>query len=62
MGPAAIVGLLFLALAAVFLIAAVRHGIRPEDGRSPAGKTWLRIAVIFGLVGVGLQLVQRFAR
>jgi hypothetical protein len=60
--PAATIGLIFLALAAIFLVAALRHYVRADGMGSPARRTWLRIAVIFAVVGVGLQLIQRFAR
>jgi hypothetical protein len=57
MGPATI-GLLFLGLALVFLVVTIRDYRRTGGGPSPARRAWLRIAIIFGLVGAMLQLVR----
>ena len=57
-GPAAYIGLFFIALAAIFLAAALRDQARPKDQRSGGRRTWVRIAIIFAIVGIGLQLVH----
>jgi len=59
MGSSAI-GLLFLGLAVIFLAAALRDYLRAERKLSPARQTWLRVALIFAVVGIGLQLVSLF--
>jgi hypothetical protein len=51
------VGAVFIGLSVVFLAAAVRDRLRKEAGPSPARTTWLRIAIIFAAVGIGLQLL-----
>ena len=51
---------LFAALAVVFAVLAVRDFFR-EDGRpTPARKTWIRIALIFSAVAVGLFVWHTF--
>lgn len=46
----------FLILAAVFAILACTRLIR-HRGMSPAAKTWLLLAVIFGAVGAWLNFI-----
>jgi len=58
-GPASI-GLIFVALAVVFVGIALRDYLREEGKLSIARKTWLRIAFIFAGVGIGLLFVQTF--
>jgi hypothetical protein len=50
------IGLVFVVLAAVFLVAALRAGHEPGT-RSAARKAWMRVAIVFAIVGLGLQLV-----
>ena len=50
------IGLVFVVLAAVFLVAALRAGREPGT-RSAARKAWMRVAIVFAIVGLGLQLV-----
>ena len=57
-GSPARIGLLFLGLAAIFLAAALRDYLRAESKHSLARRTWVRVAVIFAVVGIGLQLVS----
>jgi hypothetical protein len=52
------IGWFFLALAAVYAAVAVRDHRRTQGAASPARRGWLRIAIIFGLVGAALQLVR----
>ena len=58
MGSSARIGLLFCGLAAIFLAVALRDYLRAEGKRSLARRTWVRIAIIFAVVGIGLQLVS----
>lgn len=51
----------FFALAGVFAGLFWRERRRQPERRSPAGRTWLRIAVIFGAVGIYLMWRLRFA-
>jgi hypothetical protein len=51
------IGVLFLALAAIFLVTALRAGKGPGDP-SPARTARLRIAVVFAAVGAVLELVH----
>ena len=63
MASPASIGVLFLALALIFIAAAFRafrNYLRAEGKPSPARQTWLRVAVIFAIVGIGLQLVHLF--
>jgi hypothetical protein len=52
------IGWFFLALAAVYAAVAIRDHRRTLGAPSPARRGWLRIAIIFGLVGAALQLVR----
>jgi multisubunit Na+/H+ antiporter MnhB subunit len=58
MTPPARIGLLFLALAVIFLVAVFRDYRRSEGKPSPARRTWLRVAIIFAIVGLGLQFLH----
>lgn len=49
---------LFLLIAAVFAIVAYRNRTSAEGTPNPAVKTWLRIAVTFAVVGVGLCVMR----
>ena len=60
MGSSARIGLLFFGLAAVFLAAALRDHLRAEGSHSLARRTWVRIAIIFAVVGMGLQFIHLF--
>ena len=55
-GPGSI-GLIFVALAVVFVGIAVRDYLKAEAKLTIARKTWLRIAFIFAGVGIGLYLL-----
>ena len=54
----AAIGWFFLALAAVFAAATIRDYWRTDGAPSPARRAWIRIAIIFGLVGATLQLAR----
>jgi hypothetical protein len=52
--------LVFVALAIVFVALALRDYLREQRQLSPARHTWLRIALIFASVGIGLYVVRLF--
>jgi len=54
----AAIGWFFLALAAAFAVATIHDYRRTDGAPSPARRAWIRIAIIFGLVGATLQLVR----
>jgi len=58
MAPAATIGWVFLGLATIFLVVAIRDYRRTSGAPLHAWRAWLRIAVIFGLVGATLQLTH----
>ena len=60
MASPARIGVLFLALAVIFLGAALRDYLRTEGKVSPARRAWLRVAIIFAMVGFGLQFLHVF--
>jgi hypothetical protein len=60
-GPGSI-GVVFVALAVIFVGIALRDYLKAEGKFSIARKTWLRIAFIFAGVGIGLFFVQTFLR
>ncbi len=57
MATPALIGFLFLAIAALFFVLALRDFMRGE--RTLAQRVRLRVGIIFTIVGVGLQLVHR---
>jgi hypothetical protein len=50
----------FAALAVVFAVLAVRDYFRERGKTTPARKTWLRMALIFSVVAVGLFVWHTF--
>jgi len=55
---APLVGLVFVALAVIFFGLSLRDYFKAEGKMPIARKAWLRIAVIFAGVGLGLFAVQ----
>jgi hypothetical protein len=53
----ALIGILFLVIAAVFFAIALRDFMRGD--RPIAQRVRLRVGIIFTIVGLGLQLVHR---
>jgi hypothetical protein len=60
-GPASL-GIVFIAIAVIFLGVTFRDYLKAEGKMTIARKVWLRIAFIFAGVGIGLYLVQAFLR
>jgi hypothetical protein len=50
--------LLFLALAIIFVAITVRDFLRSGGALTPARRTWLRVAVIFAAVAIGIHAVR----
>jgi len=55
-------GIVFAALAAIFVALTVRDYLNTEGKLTPSRKTWLRIAIIFACVSIGLFAVQILSR
>ena len=55
---ALLVGLVFVVLAVIFFGLSLRDYLKVEEQKPLARKVWLRIAVIFAGVGVGLCAMQ----
>lgn len=51
-------GIVFVALAVIFIGLALRDYLKSEDKLTPARKTWLRIAFIFASVGIFLYVLR----
>lgn len=56
------VGPVFIAIAVIFAVAALRDYLRTEGKLTPARKTWIRMAFIFAVVGIGVYVVQTISR
>ncbi len=55
-------GIVFVALAVVFLGIAFGDYLKTEGKMTIARKIWLRMAFIFAGIGIGLYFVQTFFR
>lgn len=51
-------GIVFVALAAIFVGLALRDYLKSEGKLTPGRKTWLRIAFIFSCVGIFLYVLR----
>lgn len=58
-GPSSI-GIVFVAIAVIFIGAAFRDYLMSENKMTIARKIWIRMAIIFAVVGIGLFFVQIF--
>lgn len=54
------IGILFIGLAVFFLGITLRNYLKVEGKMTIAQRVWLRIALIFAGIGIGLCLVQIF--
>ena len=52
------IGLLFIALSILFFGLSLRDYIRSKGVRTPARRAWLRIALIFAVIGGYLYLLN----
>ncbi len=57
-----LIGLLFIALAIFFVILSIVSYAKVGKERAIARTTWLRLALIFAIVGMGLNLLSNFLR
>ena len=55
-------GIVFVAIAVIFLAAALRDYLKAEGKLTIARKISIRMAFIFAVVGIGLYLVHTFFR
>ena len=55
-------GIIFIAIAVVFLGISFRDYLKTEGKLTIARKIWFRMAFIFAGVGIGLYLVHTFLR
>lgn len=53
-------GIIFIAIAVVFVGVSLRDYLKTEGKLTIARKIWIRMAFIFAGVGIGLYLVQIF--
>ena len=58
-GPSSI-GIVFVAIAVIFICVAFRDYLMSENKMTIARKVWIRMAIIFAGVGIGLFFVQIF--
>jgi len=58
-GPSSI-GIVFVAIAVIFVGVALRDYLITEGKMTVARKIWIRMALIFAAVGIGLFFVQIF--
>jgi hypothetical protein len=59
---ASLVGIVFVAIAVIFLAVALNDYLRAEGKLSPARRTWIRVAIIFASIGILLHLIQTVLR
>jgi hypothetical protein len=55
------VAIVFVAVAVIFVSLTLRDYLIGEAKLNPARKAWLRIAIIFAAVAIGLFIVNTFA-
>lgn len=51
-------GIVFIAIAVIFLCVTFRDYLNSEGKLTIARKVWLRLALIFSAVGIGLYLIR----
>lgn len=54
------VAVVFVAIAVIFVALALRDFLKAQEQLTPARNTWLRIAIIFCAVAIGLFLLHTF--
>lgn len=55
-------GIVFAAIGVIFVAITVRDFLNAEGKLTPSRRTWLRIAIIFACVGLGLYVVQALGK
>jgi hypothetical protein len=54
------VSIIFIGISVIFLIVSFRDYLKTEGKMTIARKVWLRLALIFAAVGIGLYFLQTF--
>ena len=54
------ISVVFVAIAVIFISVALRDYLKEEGKATIARKIWIRLAIIFAAVGIGLFFVQVF--
>jgi len=54
------IGIVFVAIAVIFIGVVLRDYLKAEGKLTIARKTWIRVAIIFAAVGIGLFFVRIF--
>jgi hypothetical protein len=54
------IGIIFFAIAVIFIGVAFRNYLNVEGKMTIARKIWLRMAFVFAIVGIGLYFLQLF--
>lgn len=52
--------ILFVAIAVIFVALAFQNYLKAEGKLTPARKTWLRVALIFSAIVIGVYLMNRY--
>jgi len=58
-GPSSL-SIVFVAIAVIFIAVAFRDYLKAEGKTTIARKIWIRMAIIFAVVGIGLFFLQLF--
>ena len=58
-GPSSL-SIVFVAIAVIFIAVAFRDYLKAEGKVTIARKVWIRMAIIFAVVGIGLFFLQIF--
>jgi hypothetical protein len=58
-GPSSL-SVVFVAIAVIFIAVALRDYLKAEGKATIARRIWIRMAIIFAVVGIGLFFVQIF--
>ena len=48
----------FVAIAVIFVVVALQSQLQEEGKLTPSRKTWLRIAIVFSVVGIALAAAK----
>ena len=59
LGPSSL-SVVFVAIAVIFSAVALRDYLKTEDKMTIGRKVWIRMAIIFAAVGIGLYFYQIF--
>jgi putative copper export protein len=54
------VGILFIGISLIFVVLVVRDYLKSGGKMTISRRVWLRLALIFAAVGIGLSFLERF--